>query len=79
MTGPQLRQKVATAVGRHLRANPPEDSNVDNVEAAFAAAIMRTAEFVIRPQGQDEVGMETPKRKLSYRLRLMRCTQRGSA
>ena len=50
MTDPQLRQEVATAVGRHLRANPPGDSSVDDVEAAFAAAIMRTAELVIQPQ-----------------------------
>ena len=47
---PKLRQEVATAVGRHLRANPPGDSNVDDAEAAFAAAIMRTAELVIPPQ-----------------------------
>ena len=47
VTDPQFRQEVATAVGRHLRANPPGDSNVDDVEAAFAAAIMRTAELVI--------------------------------
>ena len=46
---PQLRQEVATAVGRNLRANPPGDSNVDDVEAAFAPAIMRTAELVIPP------------------------------
>ena len=50
VTDPQLRQEVATTVGRHLRANPPEDSNVDDVEAAFAATIMRTAELVIPPQ-----------------------------
>ena len=43
VTDPQLRQEVATAVGRHLRANPAGDSNVNDVEAAFAAAIMRTA------------------------------------
>ena len=49
VTDPQLRQEVATAVGRHLRANPPGDSNVDDVEGAFAAAIMRTAELVIPP------------------------------
>ena len=49
-TDPQLRQEMATAVGRHLRANPPGESNVDGVEAAFAAAIMRTAELVIPPQ-----------------------------
>ena len=47
VTDPQLQQEVATAVGRHLRANPPGDSNVDDVEAAFAAAIMGTAELVI--------------------------------
>ena len=50
VTDPQLRQEVATAVGRHLRANPPGDNSVDDVEAAFAAAIMRTAELVIPPQ-----------------------------
>ena len=43
VTDPQLQQEVATAVGWHLRANPPGDSSVDDVEAAFAAAIMRTA------------------------------------
>ena len=43
---------MATAVGRHLRANPPGDSSVDDVEAAFAAAIMRTVELVIPPQGR---------------------------
>ena len=50
VTDPQLRQEVATEVGRHLRANSPGDSSVDDVEAAFAAAIMRTAELVISPQ-----------------------------
>ena len=50
VTDPQLRQEVATAVGRHLRANLPGDSSVDDVEAAFAAAIMRTAKLVIPPQ-----------------------------
>ena len=49
VTDPQLQLKVATAVGRHLRANPPGDSSVD-VKAAFAAAIIRTAELVIPPQ-----------------------------
>ena len=50
VTDPQFRQEVATAIGRHLRANPPGDSSVDDVEAAFVAAIMRTAELVIPPQ-----------------------------
>ena len=50
VTDPQLRKEVATAVGRHLRENPPGHSSVDDVEAAFTAAIMRTAELVIPPQ-----------------------------
>ena len=50
LTDPQLRHEMATAVGRHLRANPPGDSNMDDVEVAFAAAIMRTAELMILPQ-----------------------------
>ena len=45
-----------TAVGRPLRANPPGDSNVDDVEAVFAAAIMRTAELVIPPQERGRPG-----------------------
>ena len=58
VTDPQLRQEVATAVGRHLRENQPGDSNnVDDVKAVFAAAIMRTAELVIPP----------PKRRRSGR------------
>ena len=56
VTDPQLRQEVATAVGRHLRANPPGDRNVDDVEATFTAAIMLTAELVIQPQEQRERG-----------------------
>ena len=56
VTDPQLRQEVATAVGRHLRANRPGDSSVDDVEAAFAAAIMRTTELVILPQERRRPG-----------------------
>ena len=56
VTDPQLRQEVATAVGRHLRTNPPGDSSVDDVEAAFAAAIMRTAELVTPPQERRRTG-----------------------
>ena len=56
MTHPQLRQEVATAVGRPLRANPPGDSSVDDVEAAFATAIMWTAELVIPPQERRRPG-----------------------
>ena len=56
VTDPQLRQEVATAAGRHLRANTPGDSNMDDVEAAFAAAILRTAELVIPPQERRRPG-----------------------
>ena len=47
---------MTTAVGRHLRTNPPQDSNVDDVESSFAAAIMRTAELVIPPQERRRPG-----------------------
>ena len=56
VTDPQLRQEVATAVERHLRANPLGDSSVEDVEAAFAAAIMRTAELVIPLQERRRPG-----------------------
>ena len=56
VTDPQLRQEEATAVGRDLRANPPGDSSVDDVEATFAADIMRTAELVIPPQERRRSG-----------------------
>ena len=56
VTDPQLRQVVATAVGRHLRANPPGDSNVDDVETVLATAIMRPAELVIPPQERRRAG-----------------------
>ena len=55
-TDPQLRQEVDTAVGRHLRANPLGDSSVDDVEAAFATAIIRTAERVIPLQERRRPG-----------------------
>ena len=55
MTDPQLRQEVAT-VGRQHKANPPGDSSVDDVEAAFTAATMRTAELVIPPQERRRPG-----------------------
>ena len=50
VTDPQVRQEGATAIGRPLKANLPGDSSVDNVEAAFAAAIMRTVDLVIPSQ-----------------------------
>ena len=56
VTDPQIRQEVATAVGRNPRANSPGHSNVDDVKAAFAAAIMRTAELVIPPQERRRPG-----------------------
>ena len=56
VTNPQLRQEVTTVVGRNLRENPPGDSSVDDVEASFAAAIMRTAGLVIPPQKRRRPG-----------------------
>ena len=56
MTDPQLQQEVTIAVGRHLRANPSGDSNVDDVEAAFVAAIMRTTQLVTPPQERRRSG-----------------------
>ena len=56
MTDLQPRQEVTTAVGRHLRANLPGDSNMGDVVVAFAAAIMRTAELVMPPQEERRPG-----------------------
>ena len=56
VTDPQLRQEVATAVGRHLRENSKRDSSVNDVEAPFAAAIMRTSELMIPPQERRRPG-----------------------
>ena len=56
MTDHQLRQEVATAVERHLRTNPPEDSSVDDSETAFATVILRTAELAIPPQERKSPG-----------------------
>ena len=47
VTDPQLRQEGATAVERQLRANFAGVSSVDDVEAAFTTATMRTTELVI--------------------------------
>ena len=56
VTDPQLRQEVATAVGKQLRAKPTGDSSVDGVEVAFTAAIMRTADMVIPPEERRRPG-----------------------
>ena len=56
VTDPQFRQEVATAVRKHLRANPPGDSIMGNVEAAVATVIMQTAELVISPQDRRRPG-----------------------
>ena len=50
MTDPQLRQEVATAVGRHLRANPPGDSNVDDVEARKLSAYCKAKRLLSEEQ-----------------------------
>ena len=56
VTDPQLRQEMTTAVGRQLRANPTGGSGMDDVEAVFTAAIVRTAELVIPPQERRRPG-----------------------
>ena len=56
VTDPQLRQEVATAVRRQLKAYPPGDSSVDDAETAFTTAIMRTAELVILTQKRRRPG-----------------------
>ena len=56
VTNPQLRQEVATAVGRHLRANPLRESNMDDVEASFVVAITRTDELVTPSQERRRPG-----------------------
>ena len=65
VTDLQLRQAVATAVGRQLRANPTGDSSMDDVEAAFTAAIMRTAKLVIGDStaGTEETGTRLEQRR----------------
>ena len=56
LTNYQLGQEVATPFERHLRANPPGNQSVDDVEAASAVALMRTAELVFPPQEQRRLG-----------------------
>ena len=56
MTDPQLQQEAATSVGRQLRANPPRNSSVDDVDVALTVAIMRTAELVIPPKKRRRPG-----------------------
>ena len=53
-----LRQEVVTVVGRHLRTNPPGGSNMNDVAAAFAAAVRQTAELVIPPQERRRPGRD---------------------
>ena len=78
-----LRQEVATAVRWHLRATPPGDNSMDDVDIVFAAAIIRTSGLVVctsRSAGQQgEVGVETSRRELSCRQRLRRCMHPKSA
>ena len=57
----RLRTSAKSPVDRRRlmtdpQLNPPRDSSVDNVEAAFAAAIMRTAELVIPTQERRRPG-----------------------
>ena len=65
----------------HLRTNPPGVSSVDGVEIVFAV-FMRTAEQVIPSQEQRIPGRRwrgDAQTEAELWLRLMRCTQPGSA
>ena len=46
-TDPDFGREVAAAIGKQLLENPPVGNSVDEVEAEFTAAIMRTAEIVM--------------------------------
>ena len=83
VTDPQVRQEVDTAVGRHIRANPPGDQ-----QCGRRGSRIRRSHHADRLIGdptpgtkETRAGLEwrRPNEKLSCRLRLMRCTQRGSA
>ena len=68
VTDPQIRQEVSTTVRRHLSANPPEDSSVDDVKAALTAAIMRTADLVILPQERRSQGARVCRRTIGRKV-----------
>ena len=81
MTDPHLRQQVATAIGDHLRAFPPNGSSADDVESAFTTAILQTAERVAPPRATrlpGRVGGETPRQKQRSAWRWPRDEQPGS-
>ena len=49
---PHLRQEVATVIRDHRRAFLPSGSSIDDMETAFTAAILQTAERVAPPRVQ---------------------------
>ena len=53
---PHLRQEVATVIGDHLRAFSPSGSSIDDVDTAFTAAILLTAERVAPPRAPGRPG-----------------------
>ena len=80
-TDPHLRQKVATAIGDHLRAFPLSGSSVDDVETSFTTDILQTAERVASPratrlpgrgwkedaQAEAEISMATAARRAAWK------------
>ena len=80
-TDPHLRQEVATVIGDHLSAFPPNGSSVDDVETAFTTAILQTAERVAPPraprlpargwrgdaQEEAEISMATAARRAAWK------------
>ena len=78
---PHLREEVATVVGDHLRAFPPSDSNVDDVETALRQPYCRQQNRLRRrerPGGRGGDGGETPKQKKRSAWRRPRDEQLGS-
>ena len=83
-TDPHLCQLVATSIGDHLRAFPPSGGSVDDVETAFATAILQTAERVAPPratrlpgqgwrgdaQAEAEISMATAARRAAWKRRM---------
>ena len=56
-TDPSLREEVARVIGDRLKATPPNGSSVDEVEAVFTAAVVKTAYLIVPPQERRMPGL----------------------
>ena len=55
-TDPQLRERVATAIGAHLQALPSRETSVDAQEPAFTTAVLQTAAALVPRQKRTTLG-----------------------